>query len=87
MKEPLIMREGCEECEYRGRMNSSEAYTVCRFMHDTGIPRGCSAEECAKNKIRFKQKAHANYNIPIRQNRAEREKFLGIRVSVQEVGK
>lgn len=45
----------CTGCRYYrgGKSAHSMPPRVCHFCYDTGEPRGCSAEECYRNRIHF----------------------------------
>lgn len=47
----------CLTCKYRRRLyDSRTSGLVCYYCLDTGKLRGCSVQECAKNKIHYVKK-------------------------------
>ena len=49
----LPKRPHCKGCRYYRHISSSPGNNGCHYMHDTGELRGCTAEECGKNKVHY----------------------------------
>ena len=45
-----MTRESCEGCYYYRRASHYYALKCCHYMYDTGMRRGCPAENCDKKR-------------------------------------
>ena len=59
MPTKINRRKSCEGCYYYRGLGDRRSDMCCHYMIDTGMRRGCSAENCDKKRIEKKPQIKA----------------------------